>query len=211
MSASIGQPPAIVAAILFLAFFAQAIKEIGIPSLGLTQSLLVYAGYQFSAGGFLIGGGIVLSTILGSLSGACLVFCLAKYKGNRLLAILNRYMIISPDAVEKARKKISAHSFLTVTIGRSIPGLIVPTSLITGSLSMPMGKFLTGIIIQLILWIILLTTLGGTISHYLSRLGFNPANFLVLLGALIAIGILASILYHKNKSIPIRQAKEDEQ
>jgi len=60
MPASIGQPPGIVAVILFPAFFAQALKEIGIPFPGLTQSLLVYAGYQFSGAGFFFGIGIVL-------------------------------------------------------------------------------------------------------------------------------------------------------
>jgi hypothetical protein len=45
----------VIFAILLLAFFAQALKEIGIPSPGVTQSFLVYAGYQFSHGGFYLG------------------------------------------------------------------------------------------------------------------------------------------------------------
>jgi membrane protein DedA with SNARE-associated domain len=220
MSASIGQPPAIVAVILFLAFFAEALKEIGIPSPGLTQSLLLYAGYQFSRGGWLFGIGIVLFTFVGSLSGACLVFSLAKFGGDKLLEMINRYTFITPAAIEKARTKISAHSFMTVTVGRSIPGFMVPTSMAAGALKMPIRKFLLGIIFPLSLWIIFFTTLGGSASYFVPQIKFNPASFLVLLGFLIAIGIPAGVLYHRkvqtdlkrfnHQPISIGQAEEDE-
>jgi membrane protein DedA with SNARE-associated domain len=221
MPPSIGQPPGIVAAILFLAFFAQALKEIGIPSPGLTQSLLIYAGYQFSGGGFLYGGGIVLLTLAGSLSGAGLVFCLSKYGGSRVLERLIRYTVITPEAVEKARNKISAHSFLSVALGRSVPGLMVPTSIVAGTLKMPIRKFLTGIIFPLSIWIILLTSLGNTFGQYIPQFSYRPACLPVLLGALIALAaLLAGSLYHhrastdlqshKNKAIPTGQAKENE-
>jgi membrane protein DedA with SNARE-associated domain len=221
MPASIGQPPGIVAAILFLAFFAQALKEIGIPSPGLTQSLLLYAGYQFSGGGLFFGVGIVFATCVGSLSGACLVFGLAKFGGDKLLAIINRYTFITPDAIEKARKKVSAYSFISVSVGRSIPGFMVPTSIAAGVIKMPIRKFLLGIILPLSLWIIFFTSLGSTAGYFSPRIKFNPASFLVLLGALIAVGIPASMLYHRknqtdlksinNQPIPIGEAIEDEQ
>jgi uncharacterized membrane protein len=70
------------------------------------------------------------------------------------------------------------------------------------------------------LWITLLTTLGSSTGHFVPQLKFNPASFLVLLGALIAVGIPASILYHRkiqtglkrinNQPIRIGQVKEDE-
>jgi membrane protein DedA with SNARE-associated domain len=202
MAASLEQPPVIIATILFLAFFAQALKELGIPSPGLTQSLLLYAGYQFSGDSLLFGTGIVLFTFMGSLSGACLVFCLAKFGGNRLL------------------EKISIYSFLTVTVGRSIPGLMVPTSIVAGTLKMPIRKFLVGIIFPLSLWIIFYTTLGRTLGHFVPKFRFNPGSLLILSGVLLTLGGLASMLYHKklptdlksdeNKPIPMVQAKEDE-
>ena len=220
MSASLEQPPVIIATILFLAFFAQALKELGIPSPGLTQSLLLYAGYQFSGDSLLFGTGIVLFTFMGSLSGACLVFCLAKFGGNRLLAKINTFTRINTDAIEKARTKISAYSFITVTVGRSIPGLMVPTSIVAGTLKMPIHKFLVGIIFPLSLWIMFYTTLGRTLGHFVPQFRFNPGSLLILSGALLTLGGLASMLYHKkfptdlksdeNKPIPMGQAKEDE-
>lgn len=194
MSASIEQASVIVA-ILLLAFFAQALKEIGIPSPGLTQSLLLYAGYQFSCGGIHLGIGIVLFTFLGSICGALLIFCLARFWGNKLLAKLDRYIVISPEAMEKASNKITTYSFIAVSGGRSIPGLMVPTSIVAGTLKMPICKFLLGIVLPLSLWIVVLTTLGGTFGHFTPQIEFSANRFLFLLEALITFSVLTGIVY----------------
>jgi membrane protein DedA with SNARE-associated domain len=128
--------------------------------------------------------------------------------------------VVTPEAIDKARNKIVANSFLTVAIGRSIPGLMVPTSIVAGTLKMPIRKFLTGIIFPLSLWIILLTTLGGSFGHYMPQLRFNAGSFLILLGALVMLAILASAIYRKKapsvlesdrtQTISIGQATKDE-
>jgi len=199
MSASIEQASVIVA-ILLMAFFTQALKEIGIPSPGFTQSLLLYAGYQFSCGGIHFGIGIILFTLLGSVCGAYFIFCLARFGGKKLLAKIDRYVVISPEAMEKARTKITTYSFITVSVGRSIPGLMVPTSIVAGTLQMPIGKFLIGIVFPLSLWIVVLTTLGGTFGHFAPQIELSPNPFLLPLGALIAFGILTGILYIRKRT-----------
>lgn len=198
MSASIEQASVIVA-ILLLVFFAQALKEVGIPSPGLTQSLLLYAGFQFSCGGFHFGIGIILFAFLGSICGAYVIFCLGRFGGNKLLAKIDRYIVINPEAMEKARNMITTYSIISVSVGRSIPGLMVPTSIIAGTLKIPTGKFLMGIVFPLSLWIVLLTTLGGTFGHFTPRIELSPNRFLLLLGAPLAFGILTAILYLRKK------------
>ncbi len=198
MPASIEQIP-IVVVIILVAFFAQALKEIGIPSPGLTQSLLLYAGYQFSFGGIQFGTGIILFTFLGSLCGANLIFCLARFGSNRLLAKLNRYVLISPEGMEKARNKITKYSILAVSLGRSIPGLMVPISFVAGTLRMPIEKFLLGIILPLSLWIGVLTTMGGTLGHFTHPIELSPNHYIFPLAGLIGICTLTSILYIKNR------------
>ena len=208
MPASIDQGSVIVA-ILLLAFFAQALKEIGIPSPGLTQSLLLYAGYQFTCGGLHFGIGIILSTFFGSLCGANLIFCLAKFGGNKILAKLERYVVISPEAMEKARNKITTYSFIAVSVGRSIPGLMVPTSIVAGTLKMPIGKFLMGIVVPLSLWIVVITTLGGTFGHFTPQIEFSPNRFLFLPGVLITFSALTGIVcVWKKNSRSQKEAKE---
>jgi membrane protein DedA with SNARE-associated domain len=206
---AINEQASVIVAILLLAFFAQALKEVGIPSPGLTQSLLLYAGYQFSSGGIHFGIGIIFFTFLGSLCGAYLIFCLARFGGNKLLAKLNRHVGISPEAMEKVRNKITTYSFITVTVGRSIPGLMVPTSIVAGTLRMPIGKFLLGIVFPLSLWIVVLTTLGSTFGHFTPQIEFSPNRFLFFLGVLIALSAMTGIVYiWKRKSRSQKEPRE---
>ena len=122
MPANIEQAPVIIA-ILVLAFLAQALKEIGIPSPGLSQSLLVYAGYQIARGGILFGSGIILFTFAGSLCGAYLIYCLARFGGPKLLAKIKRYTRFSPESIEKAGTTIKRYSSI-IRNGRAFdPGV----------------------------------------------------------------------------------------
>jgi membrane protein DedA with SNARE-associated domain len=201
MPANIEQAPVIIA-ILVLAFLAQALKEIGIPSPGLSQSLLVYAGYQIGRGGILFGTGIILSTFAGSLCGAYLIYCLARFGGTKLLAKIKRYTKFSPESMEKAGSTIKRHSSLTIALGRSIPGLMVPTSIVAGTLKMPVGKFLLGIIFPLTLWMVVLASVGGGIRNFTPQINLSPNQLLLPLGVLIAAGILVGILSMQRRRTP---------
>ena len=201
MPANIEQAPVILA-ILGLAFCAQALKETGIPSPGLSQSLLIYAGYQIARGGILFGTGIILFTFAGSLCGAYLIYCLARFGGPKLLVKIKRYTRFSPESMEKAGNTIKRFSSLSVTVGRSIPGLMVPTSIIAGTLKMPAGKFLLGIVIPLTLWMAVMAGMGSGIRNFTPQINLSPNQMLLPLGVLIAAGVLAGILSVRRRRTP---------
>jgi membrane protein DedA with SNARE-associated domain len=199
MSASI-EPAPVLVVILLAAFFAQALKEIGIPSPGLTQSLLLYAGYQFSCGEIHTGIGIILLTLLGSLCGACFIFSLARWQGNGLLAKLDRYILFNPTAMEKARNKITQYSFISLAITRSIPGLMVPTSIVAGVLRIPISKFIAGVIFPMSIWTAALSITGNTLGTLPYPIKFPTSGLLILFSVLIAFGILSCIVYKWRKN-----------
>ena len=201
MPANIEQAPVIIA-ILVLAFCAQALKETGIPSPGLSQSLLIYAGYQIARGGIFFGIGIILLTFAGSLCGAYLIYSLARFGGPKLLAKIKRYSRFSPDSMEKAGNTIKRFSSLSVTVGRSIPGLMVPTSIIAGTLKMPAGKFLLGLVFPLTIWMVVLASVGGGIRNFSPQINLSPNQLLLPLGVLIAVGVLVGILSVRRRRTP---------
>ena len=168
--------------ILFLAFLFQALKEIGIPSPGMTQGFLVFAGVLISSGAMLFGLGIILFIFTGSLCGAFLIYHLGRLGTNIILEKLKHFARISPDAMEKAKNNVSKYSIITVSAGRSVPGMMVHTSIIAGTIKMPAGKFLAGILIPLSAWIALLTSLGASGSYFIHPMEVLPNKFLVLQG-----------------------------
>jgi membrane protein DedA with SNARE-associated domain len=205
MSTSIGQAYSGIA-ILVIVFFAQALKEMGLPSLGLTHSLLLYAGYQFSSGNPDFGMAIILFTFMGSLCGASLIFCLARFNGNKLLEVFDHFGIIKPKAMKRARLVLIKSSFVTISIGRSIPGLMLPTSILAGTLDFPIPGFYIGIVFTLSLWVIVIVKMGTTFSHFIPRAYILPERLIYFLIPPIGIGILSGVLY-LQKRIRSRIAK----
>lgn len=55
-------------------------------------------------------------------------------------------------------------------------------------------------ITQISLWIIVLTTLGGTFGLFAPKINLSPNHFLLLLEALIVFGILTGILYIRKRN-----------
>ena len=199
-----GEQVTISFAILLVAFCAQALKESGIPSPGLSQSLLVYAGYQLARGDSMTGIGIIVATIGGSFCGAYLIYYLARFGGSRLLAKINRYIRISPEGLEKAGNKIKRHSSISVAIGRSIPGMMVPTSIVAGTLEMPVGKFLAGVMLPLSVWIAVLAGMGASLQNFAPQIKITASQMLLPVGIFFAVVVLAGIveLRKRAKGIP---------
>jgi membrane protein DedA with SNARE-associated domain len=185
-------------AILVIVFLAQALKEMGIPSLGLTHSLLLYAGCQFSSGNPYFGSAIILFTFSGSLCGASLIFCLARRKGNKLQAWLDSYAVIKPDAMARARRVLTTCSLLTISMGRSIPGLMVPTSILASTLDFPVSSFFTGIIVTLSLWVAVIVTTGSTLDHFIPQINISPVSLLGFLVPIIGVGVIFGVLYMRR-------------
>ena len=108
----------------------------------------------------------------------------------------------SPDSMEKAGNTIKRFSSLSVTIGRSIPGLMVPTSIVAGTLKMPAGKFLLGLVFPLTIWMVVLASVGGGIRNFSPQINLSPNQLLLPLGVLIAVGVLVGILSVRRRRTP---------
>jgi membrane protein DedA with SNARE-associated domain len=208
MPASIGQATSGIA-ILVIVFIAQALKEMGIPSLGLTHSLLLYAGYQFSSGNPFFCMAIILFTFLGSLSGASLIFYLARSRYNKLLATLLHYSLIKSETMARARSILTKSSFVTVSIGRSIPGLMLPTSILAGTLDFSISNFLTSVVVTLSLWVIVIVTIGTTSTHIIPQINIAPDRLIIYLTPLIVLGVLSSAVYMWKKNTRFQSGKSD--
>ena len=80
-------------------------------------------------------------------------------------------------------------------VGRSIPGLMAPTSIVAGTLKMPAGQFLKGVVFLLSLWMLAFITLGGISGHFMTRIDLSPGRLLIPLLVLIAFGVLIGVPY----------------
>jgi len=203
--------------ILAIVFTAQALKEMGIPSFGLTHTTLLFAGYQIFSGGLLLGIAVILSIFLGSLCGASQVFQLARWKGNWLLARLVGRGLVKSETVRKARRSLEGSAFIAVVSGRSIPGLMLPTSLLAGMLDIPASCFLPGVLIPLSLWVSGIVITGGTVRLIFVHISIPPTTLLYFLWPLIGLAGPGTIIHlwkrtagPYNERIKIREDRSAE-
>ena len=132
---------------------AKFLKELGIPSPGVTQGAVVYAGYLLTLGnpvGILIVGVV----LIGFMGGSATAYSNSYYLGDRLANPVGRFLRISPERMEKARNTIVVKSRWIVIVGRFVRALMLPLSLAAHTVRLPLQRFYTGTGLAMMLWVV---------------------------------------------------------
>jgi len=193
-------------AIIGSAMLAQTLKEMGIPSPGVTQSALMYAGYQGIAGNYLPGMVIVLAIYCGSMCGATITYHLGKYLGIPLIKKFGKYIHLTQDKLETVKNKVNNKSVLVIFGARFIPTIMAPLSFTAGMIRIPLLKYLAGISLVVILWASLFIGIGAVSGRVLDNIhipgieGIIPALLCTIVAAfLIRLGVIYFLTNRKKK------------
>jgi len=175
-------------AIIGLAFVAQALKEWGIPSPGVTQSSLMYAGCQLTAGSFLTGAVIVISVFSGSLCGSAVAYCAGRFLGLRFVKRFGKYLHLTPEKLDALKMKIGNRATPAIMLGRFVPTMMAPLSVAAGMMRIPMARYSAGIALAVLLWETLFVSIGALTGKELSEVRILDIRGIlpVLLGAMLA-------------------------
>lgn len=128
------------------------LEECGVPLLFLPGDLLVaWAGFQSSIGqleaaqAFLV---IALAVAMGS----SVLYTLSYRFGSSLVGVLARWTRIKPERMTQAEGRVRRWGMPAVIIGRLIPGLRTPTTVVSGTVRLPYRVFLPGTMLAAIIW-----------------------------------------------------------
>lgn len=129
--------------------------------------------------------GILLSGVIGDALGNY-----ARYAGGALLAILGVYMLVSGDesSDEENGAPIGILALLTAGLAVSVDEIAVGVSLGLGGVNVPVLVTTIGVIVFAFTMAGL--TLGGILSAHAERAGKLAGYALILLGILLATGVL---------------------
>ena len=169
------------------AFAAQALKEWGIPSPGVTQSSLMYAGCQFTAGSFLTGAVIVLAIFAGSMCGSSAAYWTGRLLGPRFINRFGKYFNLTPEKLEQFKQKIGKRATLAVMLGRFVPTVMAPLSFSAGIMRIPVLKYTTGIALAVSLWASLFVIIGAASGQAIGEVRMLDIQKILpaLLGAML--------------------------
>jgi membrane protein DedA with SNARE-associated domain len=202
-------------AVIGLAFVAQALKEWGIPSPGVTQSSLMYAGCQLVAGGFLTGSLIIAAIFAGSLCGSSAIYWTARLLGRRFISRFGKYLNLTSAKLEQFRLKIGGKATLAVMLGRFVPTMMVPLSVSAGIMRIPMLKYSAGIALAVLMWASIFVSIGAFSGQAIGEVRMLDLQKILpaLLGALLGAFMLrfAFLYFWRRRAIkqPATQTPAD--
>ncbi len=116
------------------------VEEAGLP-LPLPGDLLVmYAGSLFAQGEASASLSI-LATFLGVVAGSSFLYWLMSRQGRPLLHKYGRYLHLKPERVLQMEGWYRRHGAWVIPFGRLIPGLRIPTTIVSGLAGVPYRTF----------------------------------------------------------------------
>ena len=185
-------------AITFLMFLENVFPPI--PS----ELIMPLAGYTATQGKLTLIGAIIAGT-LGSVLGALPLYFLGKVVGGQRLMEWadkhGKWLTVSGDDIDNARKWFERHGGAAVLIGRLVPGVRSLVSIPAGVAQMNLALFLLYSSIGAALWSSLLAYLGYMLGSNFKQVDkyFGPASYVVL-GAIFAFYIYRVVQQHKKQN-----------
>jgi membrane protein DedA with SNARE-associated domain len=192
-------------AVISVAFVAQALKEWGIPSPGVTQSSLMYAGCQLTAGSFLTGAVIIIAVFTGSMCGSSVAYCSGRFLGLRFVNRFGKYLHLTPEKLDELKSKIGNRATPAIMLGRFVPTMMAPLSVAAGILRIPMAKYSAGIALAVLLWESLFVSIGALTGKALSEVRILdikeilPALLVAMLGAFLIRATVVYLIHWRTK------------
>ena len=143
------------------ALVAQALKEVGIPSPGVTQGALVYAGYQLASGHHASGALIIVADLprVAVRRTRGLLVRPVSWRGADA-GRTGRYLRLSARDLERAKARLGRGTLWAVTVGRMIPAIMAPLSLVAGMMRVRVTAFAAGVSLSTLAWAGLLAGRG---------------------------------------------------
>ncbi|MBM9613571.1 DedA family protein [Desulfobulbus rhabdoformis] len=140
---------------------------------------------------------VILSGTAGSLLGALLNYWLAVQFGLPFLERYGRYLLISPQALEKSHLFFERHGHISTFIGRLLPGIRQYISLPAGVARMGLLTFCGATALGAGIWVMVLAGLGFWFGRNEQRVLHNL--HWVSLGMLTVCSIFALVYWLRQK------------
>jgi membrane protein DedA with SNARE-associated domain len=188
----VGGIPPVDTTILIGAMVAQALKEIGIPSPGVTQGALMYAGIKLMTGDSVAGIAIMLAIVLGSGCGSAAAYSVGRFVGLGFVKRYGKYIRLSPENLGKIKNKLLEKAVLAVILGRFVPALMAPMSIKAGLVRMPIAKYAAGAAIAVMIWELFFVGLGAITGKVLD--GFQIPGIDIWLPAMLAAAVMVFLV-----------------
>lgn len=150
-------------------FILLTIEEAGIPLPLPGDTLVMLAGIRHAQSlGY---DAAVLATASAAVFiGASALYVVSRRGGRTLIAKYGKYLHLNPSRLDRMERWFRRHGKASIILGRLIPGLRIPTTVMAGLSDVPYRVFAPTAAVAALLWSAIYFWLGVVIHHELRRI-----------------------------------------
>lgn len=170
-----------------------AITELGIPTMGIIDAILLYIGYQyglFSLRALLI----ILLLTAGRVIGSSILFWPARQYGYSFINWFERRFSKISLKINTVSSQLKVNQVQAVIILRFTPGLLTASSIALGMLRIRYKNFLSGVVVHACIADVVLILLGQLGKNSVSLAGITPETWQVVSVAFIIVLLISIVI-----------------
>jgi membrane protein DedA with SNARE-associated domain len=176
----------LVLAPLLLLFF----EEAGVPIIVPGDAILAYTGYGISK---THSQSIFFATVIALMAivaGSSILFFAARRWGQKLIASFGRFIFLKQSRIDKAEQMFKKYGAWTIIIGRHIPGMRIPITLLAGSSGIKYRTFIASTLVSTIAWVLLYLKLGNRYGQDIQKVFHRSVGVTVTVFTLIILTVI---------------------
>lgn len=182
------------------------LEDFGVPVPGETVLILgaVYAG----AGRLDI---VLVGALafLGALTGDNIGFAIGRFGGRRLVDRWGRYVLLTPERMERATGFFERRGARIIVIARFVEGLRQANGIIAGTTGMRWARFLAFNAVGAALWVAVWTCVGYFAGSHIDTIYNEAARYSTYLAVAIGVAILGYLLVRVRRARHARTRVRD--
>ncbi|MDE3132996.1 MAG: DedA family protein [Acidobacteriota bacterium] len=173
------------------------IEDFGVPVPGETVLILgaVYAGTG-RLNVWLVG----LLAFLGAVTGDNIGFAIGHFGGRRLVERFGRYILLTPERLDKAEQFFERRGASIIIVARFIEGLRQANGIIAGTTGMHWARFLAFNAIGALLWVGMWTSIGYFSGDHITSIYNTVTRYSVYFGIAVGVVLIAYIAWRVRRS-----------
>ena len=173
------------------------LEDFGVPVPG--ETILIAAAVYAGAGRL----NIVLVALLGlvaAILGDNVGYVIGRFGGRRLVLRWGRYVLITPERLDKAESWFHRHGGKVVAVARFIEGLRQANGIVAGITGMHWLKFLAFNALGATIWVAVWTTVGYVSGTHLNAVyGLISKIFLYVVAAVALFIVIRIVMYLRRR------------
>lgn len=166
------------------------VEGFGVPAPG--ETIVIVAAVYAGAGKLDIRL-VVLIGILAATSGDSIGYWIGRLGGRRLVLRFGRYVLLTPERLEKGERFFAGHGGKIVAFARFVDGLRQVNGVIAGSIGMTWPRFLTFNALGATLWVSTWAGLGYLAGTHVARVYEEVDRYRWIALAAVLVVVLALV------------------